>query len=66
MFIPYAQRAKKMDMKKLKAAIWSILVNAEKHQVRNVIQLKERNLSYLSHISFHCDVIFCSMIFVDI
>jgi hypothetical protein len=34
-FIPYAMRAKKMDMKKLKHAMWSILTNADSHKVRN-------------------------------
>jgi hypothetical protein len=34
-FIPYAMRAKKVDMKRLKHAIWNILVSHEGSEVRN-------------------------------
>jgi hypothetical protein len=34
-FIPYAMRAKKVDMKRLKHAIWDILVSQEGCKVRN-------------------------------
>ena len=34
-FIPYAMRAKKVDMKRLKHAIWDILVSQERCKVRN-------------------------------
>ena len=34
-FIPYAMRAKKVDMKRLKNAIWDILVSQESCKVRN-------------------------------
>lgn len=34
-FIPYEMRAKKVDMKKLKHAIWDILVSQEGCKVRN-------------------------------
>ena len=34
-FIPYAMRAKKVDMKRLKHAIWDILVGQESYKVRN-------------------------------
>jgi hypothetical protein len=33
-FIPYAMRAKKVDMKRLKHAIWDILVSREGCKVR--------------------------------
>jgi hypothetical protein len=34
-FIPYAMRAKKVDMKKLKDALWGILTSADNCEVRN-------------------------------
>jgi hypothetical protein len=34
-FIPYAMRAKKVDMKRLKHAMWDILVSREGYKVRN-------------------------------
>jgi hypothetical protein len=34
-FIPYAMRAKKVDMKKLKYAIWDILTDKDNCKVRN-------------------------------
>jgi hypothetical protein len=34
-FIPYAMRAKKVDMKRLKHAMWDILVCREGCKVRN-------------------------------
>ena len=34
-FIPYAMRAKKVDMKRLKHAIWDILVSQEGCKVSN-------------------------------
>jgi len=34
-FIPYAMRAKKVDMRRMKHAIWAILASAESYKVRN-------------------------------
>jgi len=43
-FIPYAMRAKKVDMKRLKHAIWDILVSRESCKVRK--HLHERTAKY--------------------
>ncbi|PSN39905.1 Condensin complex subunit 2 [Blattella germanica] len=47
-FIPYAMRAKKVDMKKLKGAIWSILTDADaRKDVSNPEELKvEKAVSF--------------------
>jgi hypothetical protein len=39
-FIPYAMRAKKVDMKKLKHAIWGILTSTESCEVRNHLNVR--------------------------
>ncbi|XP_021916481.1 condensin complex subunit 2 isoform X3 [Zootermopsis nevadensis] len=49
-FIPYAMRAKKVDMKKLKHAIWSILTKADSHKDKddNDILQVERPVTFKS------------------
>ncbi|KAJ9583234.1 hypothetical protein L9F63_022424, partial [Diploptera punctata] len=48
-FLPYAQRAKQIDMKKLKAAMWNILVNVDK-DVNELQTLKMEKPVKFSHV----------------